>query len=479
MEQSNTTPAVETKKPSEIASSLQKMMERAQKAVDQNNYGYACEILRNVLLAEPGLTEARLNLRQAQLENVGFKSNPIRQAMASITTAWSIMVKGPMQLKKKDFAHALDTAEKAMEADPTVMSTLTFLKRAAVQAGLLEVAVNAMEIAVKFHPKSRSALKSLAELYQKEGKAGKSIQILQKLQSLNPNNLEVQAQLKHATALAAMEDAQWEKADSYRDLIRDKDLAQTLEQQERVAAHDDDSRERLIQATIDKIDQGKANAGDYRKLAELYRQNHNFDEAIETYQKIHEVTGTVDPGIEGSVTDTIREKYDSQLAQLAKQMAENPDRKEELQQQIQKAETERDELLLERMKKRVQDYPNEMQYRFELGLAYWKQNQIDEALNEFQQAQRNPHLTHKARLYMAKCLAAKNLSDLAIERLRETIQDREKLSSSVLKEALYDLACEYEKTEDKDNALSTWKELYGLDVNYRDTGKRLEAYYQK
>lgn len=464
---------------SEVSSSVKRMMGRADNAMEQQNYGYACEILRNVLLAEPGFNDARLKLREAQLDKIGRKSSFIHRLMASISTAWPIMVKGPMLLKKDEYGKALDLAEQAMENDPTVLSTLNFLKRAAEEAGLTEIATNAMEIATRFHPKNKSALQDLADLYQKQGQAGKSITVLQKLQSMNPNSLEIQGQLKHATALAAMEDAQWETADSYRDLIKDKEKAQTLEQQERVTARDEESRDRLIKATLDKIEQGTPTAGDYRKLAELYRQNKQYDEAIDAYQKIFDVTGAVDPGIESAITDTIREKYDAQLAELAAEAENNPAKQEELQSQIKQIENERDKILLERMQKRVRDYPNEMQYRFELGLAYWKRNMIDEALNEFQHAQRNPQFATKARVYMAKCLSAKNLTDLAIERLQENMRDKEKVAQSVLKETLYDLASAYEKNGDTENALATWKELYNLDVNYQDVGQRLEAYYQK
>ncbi|MFO7821312.1 MAG: tetratricopeptide repeat protein [Lentisphaeria bacterium] len=470
---------VNIKKLSEAGTSVKRMVERAEKATDQKNYGYAFEILRNVLLAEPGLTEARMKLREAQLEKAGDKANPVRQVLATITTAWPIFVKGPMELKKGNYAQALDTAEKAMDTDPTVLSTLTFLKNAAMKAELTTVALNAMEIAAKFHPKNRRSLKNLAQLYQKEGQAGKSIQVLQKLQSLDPNSLDVQAQLKHATALAAMEDAQWEKADSFRDVVKDNQGAQTQEDQERVAARDVESRKKLIQSLREKTEQGNATGGDYRKLAELYSQNQQYDEAIAAYQKISEVTGTIDPGIESAVTDTMRDKYDQQISDLKTKLEDNPDQEEEIQKQIKKIEEERDAVLLERLQKRVRNYPNEMEYRLELGLAYWNRGEIDAALNEFQHAQRNPQFAVKSRLYMAKCLMAKGLTDIAIERLQENVKDKDRIGPALIKETMYELAAAYEKSDDTDNALTTWKELYNQDVNYRDVAQRLEAYYQK
>ncbi|MCF7854327.1 MAG: tetratricopeptide repeat protein [Candidatus Pacebacteria bacterium] len=468
--------AVKTK--GQLAASLQRMHERAEKAIQQHNYDYACDILRNLLAAEPGFNDGRLTLRQAQLERIGFKASIVRQIVASIKTAWSIYVSGPLQLKKGNVGKALDIGEKALQQDPTLTSTLHFQARAAKAAGLSMIAVNCMEIAARFHPNSKQVLKSLASSYKEAGENIKSLQVYQKLRALSPDDLEVQNELKHATALAAMREARWEEAGSYRELIRDREEAETLEQQERIATRDVDSREHLIEKTIQEIDQ-KPTAGNYTKLATLYHENNEFDKAIEAYRKIPEVTGTADPALESTITDVLRDKYGFQISQLHEQMQKNPEKKQALQDQLAKVEMERDEVLLGRYEDRVRHYPNESRFRFELGQMYVQFDRWDDAMREFQQSQRSPRYAKRAQLYMGKCLVNKGLFDMAVEQYLGALEDPERLSSQEYKEALYELACALEKKGDSDEALKRFKELYSQDVNYRDVAKRLEKYYEQ
>ena len=470
--------AITVKERSEISQSLQRTYQRAHDAVQKQNFDYAFEMLRNVLLAEPGFEAARFTLRQAQLQRVGYSTSIARQITAFLKVAWPLYVSGPMALKKQEYAKALDIAEKAMEQDPTLVCTLQYLERAAHEAGLLNVAVNAMEVAFRFHPKNKRVLKRIADLYLERKEATKAIQMLQKLQTLQPNNLDIESQLKEATALAAMEEAHWEDAESYRDLIRDKDKAEVLEQKERVTSRDTESRSRLIEAALEDIEQ-QPTATKYKDLASLYAQDGQYDKAIEAYQKVNEVTGSFDPAIDSAITKVLQAKYNSEIADLKARIEQEPDRRDELQQEIEEKEQESDRQVLERLKKRVEQYPNETKFRYELAMVYLEHEEIDNALSEFQQAQRSPHLVQKSHLYMGKCLATKGLVDLAIEQYQAALSDVERLSKQERKEALYDLSLMHEQKGNSEEAIKVLKELYSLDVNYRDVSDRVQQYYQE
>lgn len=94
--------ALEVKTESEVSPALAKAYQRAQGALEKQNYAYASEILRGILLVAPGFEEARLTLRQAQLERIAFKSNIFRQTLALCAASWAVFVKGPMALNKKE-----------------------------------------------------------------------------------------------------------------------------------------------------------------------------------------------------------------------------------------------------------------------------------------------------------------------------------------------------------------------------------------
>ncbi len=470
--------ALSIKSPSEVSVAIKKMVVRADAAVQQKNWGYVFEILRDVLRLEPGFSEARFKLREAQLEKIGRQAKPLRQLLATLATAWPIAVLGPMKLQKGDFSAALDIAEKAMEADPTVLPTLKFLAKAADAAGLRDVAMNALEVAAQYHPKNPAVTKQLADLYQKYDEGIKGVQALQKLVALQPNNLDAQNRLKHATALAAMQGAKWDKAGSFTEMMKDQEQQELLEQSGRLSARDEDSRLKLINATLAQLEKQPGHIASYRRLAELYHQNGNFDQAIDCFRKIPELTATRDPAIDSAITVVLEDKFNAQIKDLEAQLAAEPENAEAIQAGIETIAAERDAVLLERYEQRVADYPNELPFRLDLGLVYFKAERIDEAMEQFQLAQRHTHIAAKAHLYMGKCLVAKGLPDLAIEQLEAALTDRDRMRPSELKETLYDLALAHEARQDRDKALTTLKELYGIDVAFRDVAQRLEGYYR-
>ncbi len=454
----------------EVGEALKKSLDRADAAMESRNYGYACQILHEILRAEPGLNEARLNLRQAQLEQIGFTGNRLRGLVATLKNLFAIYYAGPAQLKKGNFGKALEIAEKAMANDPALLSSLSFLARAASAAGLKEIAVNAMEIAVRFHPKSVAALRGLAESYQEAGEATKAVSMWQKVRELQPNNLTVTNELKRATALAAMESGGWQEAGSFKDVMKDKDKAEDLEHEERLVVRDPEARKRMIDKTRQAIEATPDRPGLHKRLASLLQQNHDFEEAIAAYNKVMDLTGAYDPGIDAQISDILRTQYNQRIDQ-AKTAGKN-------QAEIELLIRERDEKLLERLQQRVSNFPTELNFRFELGTLLWQLNRVDDALEEFQQTQKAAHLAQKSRLFMGKCFNRKELYDLAVEHFEMALEDSDRLSSADYKECLYECAIAYEKGGKLDKAQEKFKELYSTDVKYRDVAERMERFYR-
>lgn len=471
--------AIPVKEPNDVSPALRKLHERAMDALEKKNYDYAAQMFRELLLKEPGFNEARLNLRQAQLEKIGFTPSPVRRLTAMITTCIPVYVTGPAKLKKGDFTHALDVAESAMAVDPTLMSTLQFLKTAAHAAGLKTIAVNAMEIAVRFNPKNAVALRDLAKMYQETNQAGKALEILQKLRELKPNSMEVANELKHATALAAMEAGHWEQADTFKDVMKDKDKAEMLEHESQLNVRDEDSRKKLIENARQDVAE-RPGPGTYKRLASLLHQDRAYDEAVKAYEKVIETAGAFDPSIDAAISEVISDSYTDRIHEL-KQRMEGADEAEQaaLKEQIGALIQERDGILVERLEKRVENFPNELNFRFELGSLYWEVGRVDDALQQFQHAQRNPHLSRKAQLYMGKCLSAKGLYEMAIEQFDHVLADKDKVSARDFKDALYETGLAAEKKGDEAGAMKRFKELFSIDVNFRDVSQRLEKFYAK
>lgn len=468
---------IETKKLQEVSSSRRQLFEKARAAISQKNYAYAFQMLRDLLSAEPGLFEARMVLRQAQLERIDSKVSSSRQLIASLKTFPAVKMKGPGLLKKGKVSEALDVAEQAMEQDPTLMSSIDFLAKAAQEAGLIDVAVNTLEIGVRFNPKNVQGLRNLATLYTKAGEDSKALQIRQQICELRPNDLAAQNELKQATAMAAMNEGKWNKAESYRDVMRDKEQAQTLEQQDRLAARDEDTLLSLIASAEATVEESPTVAN-HKRLADLYQQNRDFDKALEQYDLVVEGSGTMDPAIDVAITRVLCDRFDDAIEQWRTYGEQDESRKEEAEQKAAEIQIQKDETVFTRAKARVERYPTDAGFHFQLGEIHFSREDYDEALHEFQAAQKSPQLKRKAHTNMGKCLAAKGLFDLAIEQFKGALEGAQSMDRDK-RDCLYHLGVAYESQGDGEAALDCFKEIYASDVNYLDVSARIESHYKQ
>ncbi len=470
--------AIEIKKILDLSPQYQNLFTRAKTSITQHNYSYTFEILRNLLRSEPGCNEARKVLRVTQLDRMGGKVSATTKTLALLKTFFPIFVKGPMLIKKTKLVEALDLAEKAMEADPTSVSTLHFLARSAQLAGLTEVATEALELCARYNKKHAPTLQKLSEHYKEIGEPHKSLQALQQFCALKPNDLSLQNALKQATASAAMEQGKWNKAESFTDIVRDKDQAQTLEQQERIGVRDESTLTNLI-AAAEKAVAEQPTTDNHKRLAALYHQSHDYEKALEQYDLVVEKMGTLDPSIDKAITEILAKRFDDAIAQWQTYAAEDPaNREAEAEQNIAQIQTQKEETLFQKAKERVQRYPNDAAYRFGLGELYFARNEIDSAINEFQQAQRSPKHRKKSLIRMGKCMIAKGLTDMAIEQLTSALDDGDRMDNE-RKDVLYNLALLHDQQGQSDKALKYLKEIYASEANYLDVSSRIENYYQK
>jgi tetratricopeptide (TPR) repeat protein len=117
-------------------------------------------------------------------------------------------------------------------------------------------------------------------------------------------------------------------------------------------------------------------------------------------------------------------------------------------------------------------------YRFQLGELHYQRGEYDEALKQLQIAQRNPQLRKRAGAGMGKCMIEKGLLDMAIETFTAALGDTQHIDGES-KDILYNLALVYESSGKDKDALECLKQIFAVDVNYRDVGTRIESFYQK
>ncbi len=469
--------AIEVKTIKDISPQLRTFYDRGKQAAASKNYSYAFDMWRTLLRKVPGLVDVRMEMRQAQLEKIGNKASQARQIVALLKVAIPLKFNGPALLKKGDFGKALDFAEAQMEADPTLWQSLSFLMHTAEQAGLIDVAINAAEIGMKFNPKSSLTFQEVTDLFERLGDFKRAILVIQRLKELQPNNMEVEDHLKRLSAKGAMKDGKWEQAGSYRDIMKDKELAESLEQKERIGARDEDTLRSLI-ADAEKTVAKQPTAQNYKRLAELHAQAREWDKALDFYNKTIEAFGSMDPSIEEAITKVMAGQYDDAIAQWQAYGAD-PANAAQAESEVANLTQQKSDMLFSRAVDRVNRYPNETKYRFELASMYFERGQFDEALEQFQVSERNPQLKRPSLVYLGKCFAAKGMAELAFERFKAGLEASGPRMDATKKEILYNLGVTCEQMSRREEAMNYFKEIYSADVNYLDVAKRMEAYYKK
>ena len=255
---------------------------------------------------------------------------------------------------------------------------------------------------------------------------------------------------------------------SYRDVLRNKEEAVSLEQEARVQKTEDVA-ERLIGEYEARLQGEPGNLKIVRSLAELYTQKAQYDRALEYYQRIQSSDLGGDATIDRAVAEVTVRRFEQQLSQLDPAA-------EDFAEQTARIQAAKDDYKLAECQKRAEKYPTDMAIRFELGQLYFQAGKITEATGEFQKAQQNMHKRFAAMSYLAQCFARRNMNDSAVRTLQNAIKEKAALDDEK-KDLIYNLGCVFEKMGKKAEAIEQFLVLYESDVNYRDVGAKVDAHY--
>ncbi|UDQ98232.1 tetratricopeptide repeat protein [Lentisphaerota bacterium WC36G] len=451
---------MEQKKINEVAASLRQRFQKAQETIRKNGTDYAIDQLKSILKVEPGFTEARNALREQErikTEKVGALARIINNVSSSFAVG---KIK---KLAKSAPKEALATAEDILSKNLNNPTILKALSDTAVSMKADFIAVEALEIIREYHPKNETNLRELANIYKRLKEGVKVLSIFQDIAELHPNDLNVEGELRAAAALASMEKGSWEKEQSFADKIQVSE--DNIEGQgDRVLRNEDDIKamiEKLAERTAELED---ASLDDLRKLGELYYKINEHENAIQTYFKLSEKMGVMDPAIDRAIEKSQVAIYDKIIAEQQEAGADN--------ETVQDLVNQRFTYRLERAQKRVEDYPNDSNLRYNLALLYWEVSAYDEALEQFQMAAKAHSIKNSALLYMGKCFIEKGQYDLAIDQIRRVVEAIPTFGKDKL-DALYNLAKAHELNDQKEEALKLYKEIYQHNVKYEDVANKI------
>jgi tetratricopeptide (TPR) repeat protein len=448
---------------------------KAVAAIELRNFGYAISLLQAILKQEPEFLTGRQLLRRSEVT----QHRAAKKSFFNISTAPIAVMKAQREIKK-DPRHAVEMIEKVLENEPYNRQANLVLKDAAVAAGWPEIGVFALQTLLEEHPRDVKVLHQLGRLYHDTGQSESEVEVYNRITAVDPLDAEAVRLGKDASARASMSSGGWTQAESYRDLIKDKEVAISLEQQSRMKLSSE-SIDQQINEVFARHQAEPKNVDLARKLGALNEEKGDLAHALSWYQYAAELTGGSDTGLTRRVSDLKMKQSQHEIAQheefLATHGPEDPSYRSRSE-QLEATRRNRAELLIGEARKGVERNPTDLQLRFELGEQLVNAGQFRDALPELQRARQNPNARLKAMNLLGRCYGELGMLDLAMKQFEEAA--KEILSMDAMKkEIVYNLGLIYEKMGERNKSLDCMKQIYEADYGYKDVAKRVESSYEE
>ena len=481
---------------------------KALSALELGNHGLVVSLLAPLVAEEPEFLAGRKLLREAQVMRSRGKSSFLGLSGSGISLGRGKVKK---LVESGDFTAALAEAEKALEGDPTGLQPNKDLHEAAeaaaakaraeakpLQAAFDTAADAAKETAarqldaarekvrtyeaiarfaletVAHDPKNTKGRHDLGDYLMRIEEYDEASRVFEEMLRKNPSDLDAREKAKEAAARRSMQRGKLGTS-SFADLVKQRQQAGGEEKVVTAA----ESAEDLARLVYEAHEAGQPDREAARKLADLYLNKEDYDNALEYYRYLSALANDTDPGLLRKISDTevrrlirlIGDK-ERQLAALAPDDAASA----ALQAEVEELKRGKAEQMLGEARKRVERNPTDLQYRFELGEQLVLAGHYKEAIPELQKARSNPNTRTKALNMLGKCYTERNMLDLAAKTLTDAAGEIPGMDGTK-KDILYQLGLVYERMGDAVKSLDCMKQIYEVDYGYLDVAERVEASY--
>ncbi len=449
---------------------LQKQLENAQVALQQGNLDYVLEVTAQVLKSAPGCLPVRRLQRVAQLRYFNSKSRFFSKAFSSVTQAGFLFGGG-----KKDPVKQMENAEKLLAADPTSEPALKLLAEAAHGLDLPETAAFAWEAIHEQAPTDREALLNLAEALLLAKKPKEALRAADTLLKMHPQDGDALSIMRKAAIAQTTEKGNWEEKGSFRDKLRDEAQAVSLEQASKVVTSDE-MTQRLIGEALERLKAQPENLNHYRSVSEGYRKLGNFAEALNYVQQARKLqSGAADTSLEKQESDLKAAILEAKLKDIENRLEAAP-QDAAIKAEFEKAKADFAAFEIAQARTYVERYPNDYEGRFTLANLLFTTGDFQNAIANYQQAQKNPKVRIGAITGMGKALKARKMFDLAVAQFQIAKAEIPGMDD-LKKDVIYQLAECYEAMGKPDEAINEYKIIYSDDIGFRDVADKINAFY--
>jgi tetratricopeptide (TPR) repeat protein len=481
---------------------------KSMSALEMGNHGLVVSLLGPLVAEEPEFLAGRRLLREAQVMRSRGKSSFLGLSGSGISLGRGKVKK---LIETGDFKAAFAEAEKALESDPTGVQSNKDLFEAAEAAAAKErealkplqaefdaaaedakagaarkvdavrdkvrtyeaIARFALET-IGLDPKNTKARHELGDYLMRIEEFEEAAKVYEEILRKNPMDLDARDKSKESAARRSMQRGKLGES-SFADLVKQRQQAGA---EEKVVTAGE-SAEDLARLVYEAHEAGNPDREAARKLADLYFNKEDYDNALEYYRYLSALANDTDPGLLRKISDVEVRKLSTAITEREKilaTLAPDTDEAGALRAELDELRRGRAEQMLGEARKRVERNPTDLQYRFELGEQLVLAGHYKEAIPELQKARSNPNTRTRALNMLGKCYTERNMLDLAAKTLTDAASEIPGMDGTK-KDILYNLGLVYERMGNAEKSLDCMKEIYEVDYGYLDVAERVESSY--
>jgi tetratricopeptide (TPR) repeat protein len=485
---------------------------KAMNALEMRSYDLVVVLMGPIVSEEPEFFVGRKLLREAEV----LRARAAKSSFLGISGSGLSLGKSQAQklLETGDRLGAINAAEKALETDPMGVQSNKDLHAAAeavareerekikneLQPSLAKAADDAkpeIEMAlfdatermrtyeniarfaldtIALDPKNTKAKHEVGKYLMAIDQFEEAFRLYEDILKSNPMDLDAREHLKNSAARRSMQRTNL-GASTYADLVKQRQEAAKAGGEKVVNAAE--STEELAQKVYQAHESGRPDQESARKLADLYYNREDFDNALEYYRYLSGLAEGTDPGLLRKISDTEVRRLNKHIADKEKEFAAmdaGDPAAAALRAEIDELRRGKAEQTLGEARKRVERNPADLQYRFELGEQLVFAGHYKDAIPELQKARSNPNSRTRALYLLGKCYTERSMLDLAAKTLTDAAAEIPGMDGTK-KDIIYNLGLVYERMGDKEKSLDCMKQIYEVDYGYLDVAERVEASY--
>ena len=443
-----------------------RFFERARKVAQTNNFDYAIDMYLEGLRCMPdAVQEGHAGLRELAL---------LRQVRGGKKPS---VVERVKFLRGKTALERMLNAEYLFAKDPDHLPYAEAVLKAAVSGGYKKTAKWIADLLFQANtavPKpSLQIYLLLKDSYLAIGHPDRAVVACQFAAELRPDDGELAEEAKNLEAELTVAKGKYDQEGDFRKSIKDRELQEKLQSQESIVKTKDyrvlaveDARKALaaepnlprnifnLAHALSDLQSDEAENEAIELLRDAYKTRNDFSferqAGLVRIKQLRRKVREAQTALEAEPDDT---QAKSRVAELSAQL---------------------DSTELEHYHLCVENYPTDLQAKYEYGIRLLQNKQYDEAIPLFQEAQKDPRHKILAMDKTGLCFFLKGWFADAIDIFTRAIDLYEIKDDDIGKELRYNLARSYEEQGETEKALEIYRKIAQLDFVYKDVHQRVD-----